>query len=149
LNRARAYKKLKSYTKALKDFEHCIQKNPEFKEAYYQRGILHSDRRHDAKAAIDFRAALKLSPKDIKLSFKVAETYYKAGKYSPAIAEFNKVIKLDGRYFWAYYWKGYSHKSLQQQKQAVRAFQTFLKYAPKQYYKQILHAEMEIKKLQR
>ena len=84
LNRARAYKKLKSYTKALKDFEHCIQKNPEFKEAYYQRGILHSDRRHDAKAATDFRAALKLSPKDIKLSFKVAESYYKAGKYNKA-----------------------------------------------------------------
>ena len=149
LNRARAFKKLKSYTKALEDLKHCIQKNPEFKEAYYQRGILHSDRRHYAKAAIDFRAALKLSPKDTKLSFKVAETYYKASKYNKAIAEFNKVIELDARYFWAYYWKGYSHKSLRQPKQAVRAFQTFLEYAPKQYFKQILHAETEIEKLKR
>jgi len=64
----------------------------------------------------------------------VAENYYKAGKYNQAIAEFNKVIKLDARYFWAYYWKGYSHKNLWQPKQAVRAFQTFLEYAPKQYF---------------
>jgi len=149
LNRARAYKKLKSYAKALKDFKHCIKSNPDFKEAYYQRALLHSDRRHYTKAAADFRAALKLSPKDTKLSFKVAESYYKAGKYNKAVVEFNKVIELDARYFWAYYWKGYSHKSLRQSKQAVRAFQTFLEYAPKQYFKQILHAETEIKKLKR
>lgn len=149
LSRARAYKKLKSYTKALKDFKHCIKSNPDFKEAYYQRALLHSARRHYTKATTDFRAALKLSPKDTKLSFKIAESYYKADKYKKAIIEFNRVIELDQRYFWAYYWKGYAHKSLRQPKQAVRAFQNFLNNAPTQYYKQIMHAELEIKKLQR
>jgi len=149
LNRGMAYRNVKQYGKAVADFDHCIASNAKFKEAYYNRGLIRYDRKKYGKAAVDFQAAADLDSRDKRILFKLAETYYQNEKYDQAIVQFDKVIALDGDYYWAYYWKAFSAEYSQKPRQAAAAFQSFLARAPKQYYKQITHAEVELKKLKK
>lgn len=48
------------YREAIDDFNHAIQINPSYAEAYYFRGIAHSRLREDQKAIADFQKAAEL-----------------------------------------------------------------------------------------
>ncbi|MFQ5710003.1 MAG: tetratricopeptide repeat protein, partial [bacterium] len=146
-NRGLAYKGLKSYAKAIEDFDACIAHNDQFKDAYYQRASTNLDRGRTSKAVPDLVKVLELDPRDKKSYLKLAESYYKLRKYNAAIQQLDKLIELDATYFWAYYRKGYACKDSGKRRQAIAAFQKFLSVVPKKYYKQIAHAEVEIKKL--
>ncbi|RMD94451.1 MAG: tetratricopeptide repeat protein [Calditrichaeota bacterium] len=147
LNRGIAFKHLKKYQKAIKDFNFCLARKPDFREAYYNRGLTYFEQRAYSKAADDFRKALEYAPDDVSVQFKLAECYYNSRKYKRAVVHFNRVLKLNPSYFWAYYWKGYALEGLKRRQQAISAFQKFISLAPKQYYKQIAHAKVEIRKL--
>ena len=111
--------------------------------------MIHYVRRNYVKAEQDLLSALTLNPGDKDLHFKLGESYFYSGKYSKAIQQFDRVIKIDNRDLWAYYRKGFSHKSLRQSKQAIRAFEVFLDLAPKKHRRQILSVKTEIKKLKK
>ena len=149
LNRGIAYRNLKSYRKAIKDFNTCIEKRKNFKDAYYHRGVTYYEQGKYKQANADLVKVLGFEPGNTKTRFKLAESYYKSGRYNKAITQFNKVLRQNSNYYWAYYWKGFACKSAHKNKQAVAAFKGFLSLAPKNYYKQIIIAETEIKKIQR
>ncbi len=149
LNRGIAYRNLKSYRKAIKDFNTCIEKRPNFKDAYYHRAVTYYEQGKYKQANADLVKVLEFEPGNTKTRFKLAESYYKSGRYNNAITQFNKVLKQNPRYYWAYYWKGFACKSARKNKQAVAAFKGFLSLAPKNYYKQIIIVETEIKKIRR
>ena len=92
---------------------------------------------------------LAIIPDDKEALSKIADSYQKAGKPDKSISYLNKLISLDKKYPWAYYHKGFAYTSLKKGKQALNSFKTFIALAPKQYYKQIVTAEAEIKKLRR
>ncbi len=147
LNRGLCYRGLKAYSKALKDFSFCIAQDPEFKDAYYERAATYYTRRRYSQALPDLLKTLELDPADKRARLKLGECYYQLRKYNQAIAQFDKLIKQDSGYFLAYYWKGYACKDSRRYKQALAAFRQFLKLAPQHYYKQIAHAQVEIKRI--
>lgn len=149
LNRGSAYRNLKQYSKAVGDFTHCIENDNNFIDAYYNRALTHYTRRHYKKAADDLVKAIELRPESKKMQFKLAESYYNLKNYKTALTHFNKVIQLDAQHYWSYYWKGFSLGYLRKPEPAIVAFRQFLKLAPKKYYKQISHAELEIDKMKR
>lgn len=149
LSRGLAYRGMKKYSKAISEMTIAIHRKPDYTEAYFQRALTHIKRKHYSRAAADMKKVIELQPGNAKFESKLGECYYKQRKYKLAIRRFDKAVKLDANYFWAYYWKGYASKYLGKSRSAVLAFQKFLSLAPGNLRSQRAYAEMEIKGLQR
>ncbi len=147
LNRGLAYKSQKAYARAIADFAACLERDPNYQAAYFHRGDTQFARGRYQAAAQDLARAVELAPDDKRAHFKLAECYYQMRRFALALQHFDRVLALDPDDYWAYYQRGFVHRDAGQARQAAQSFKRFLALAPKKYYKQIAHAEMELKKL--
>jgi len=93
---------------AVRLYTKAIEINPNFVQAYYNRGIAYNDIREYFKAISDFTKAIEINP-------DYAEAYYNRGvayidmiNYSQAISDFTKAIELNPNDADAYVWRGFA-----------------------------------------
>jgi tetratricopeptide (TPR) repeat protein len=103
------------YQKMMNDFSLAIKYNPNFAEAYIERGLMRSTSTGinidglDAKAInelnlalTDFEKAVKLKPKSAEAFNGRAGCFDQLGKKDLALADYNKAIELDSELVTAY-----------------------------------------------
>ena len=61
-NRANAYRDLKQYSNAIKDYNTAIRLNPEFGKAYNNRGNVHFEQKNYPQAVRDYTKSISLNP---------------------------------------------------------------------------------------
>ncbi len=91
------------YKGAIEDFDHAIQMNPQYAEAYYHRGIVRNRISWiptQRKPIEDFEAAVKLNPKS-------AEANFELGRAKEEISYLDLAIALNPSLAEAYYWRGH------------------------------------------
>jgi tetratricopeptide (TPR) repeat protein len=110
-SRAIIYAKQKNYTAALKDCAQAIRFNPNYSQAYFNRGnILYLKQKNYDAALVDYNKVIELNPNDFLAYFNRGNIYLKQENYNAAFVDYNKAIELNPNDFRAYFCKGYIYK---------------------------------------
>ena len=126
----------KDYDLAIADFTKAIEINPQYDDAYYERGNVYFDRATN----FDF-ISYQSSDRDLL-------------DYDLALADYNKAIAINPRHAHAHYFKGmtYDIKGVDEEylkQEAIKAYQQFLALAsPAQDANFIKNAQAKIQEYQ-
>ena len=95
---------IKDAAKALENYNKALEINPDYSDAFYNRGNLVSkDNKDNYESAIsDYTAALKINPKDARAYNNRALTYMKRKEYKDAVNDFSEAIRCYPNFALAY-----------------------------------------------
>jgi tetratricopeptide (TPR) repeat protein len=103
-------------------YTEAIRLDPQYANAYYNRGRAYRKRGLYEQAIEDFDAYIRLDPDDAGAFFERAYTYDELGQYQRAIDDLNEAIRLDLEYAVAYNNRGVAYQNLGHQEQAEQDF---------------------------
>ena len=113
------------YDEAIKHYTEAIKLNPNYAEAYNNRGIAHITRGREG----DYDQAIRDLSQAVELNPNYAEAYFNRGRvhsmkkdYGPAIQDYSKAIERNHRYVEAYSNRGVVHGEKGKFVQAIRDF---------------------------
>lgn len=91
---AQAYSKLEDYKEAIADYTQAIEIDPNYADAYYNRGIAHR-KVGDTQAAIaDYTQAIKIDPNDAKVYHNRGIARSALEDYQGAIADHTQALEI-------------------------------------------------------
>lgn len=116
--------------RAIADFDQAISLNPEFVQAYLQRGVAHEFKGDYDHAVSDFDRAIQLDP-----DFRPAYTnrglaYIRIGDFVGAIADFTTAISIEPDFAGSYYGRGLAYFYQRKYDQAIADFSRAIEIAP-------------------
>ncbi len=121
-----------NYNAAIDAYNKAITLNPQFTNAYKNRGSAYN-------ATGDYYRAIKEFDRAIELDPDSAETYYNRGtacdnlgNYPQAVRDFNKAIELNPNLVFAYFNRAIAYHNLKNFKQAVSDYKTAARMGHKQ-----------------
>ena len=79
---------------AMTSFDRATMANPNYAQAYYEKGVLDVRSRNAANAIKDLQKAIELEPKYAPAYKELAEMYYYAGQYPKALSTFEEYRKV-------------------------------------------------------
>jgi tetratricopeptide (TPR) repeat protein len=80
--------------KAIADYDQAIKINPDFADAYINRGAAYADKGEYDRTIADFNQAINIKPDYADAYFNRGVAYGRKGKYDQAITDVNQAIKL-------------------------------------------------------
>ena len=104
---------------AILEYTLAIDKDPNYADAYYNRGISYDALNQFERAIQDFDKAIELDPNDAVAYYNRGNSHHNLMQYELAIQNYNKAIELDPNDTDAYYNRGNSHKNLMQYELAI------------------------------
>lgn len=118
-----------NYDKAIEDYTKAIELNPNFADAYYNRGLAWvaiKEKEYD-KAIKDYTKAIELKPDYADAYYNERGLAWKAkGKYKEAINDYTDAIKIKPDFANAYYNMGLARKEYNDDPEKIK--QEFEKY---------------------
>jgi tetratricopeptide (TPR) repeat protein len=94
-NRAVEWAARKDYDKAIADYTEAITINPQYREAFNNRGNAHRNKRDYDLAIADYEAAIRINPKRGLYHRNRGNVLMDKRDYEKALASFNEAIRLD------------------------------------------------------
>ena len=113
----------KKYEEAIKDFNEAIRLNPNYAEAYNDRGVAKYDLGKYSESIEDYNRAIQLNSSFFGAYSNRGLVKVKIGKYKEAIEDYNEAIKLNPDYAGAYYNRGLAKIKLNQHNEAIFDFE--------------------------
>ncbi|MEZ5072742.1 MAG: tetratricopeptide repeat protein [Bacteroidales bacterium] len=95
------YKKA-NFPDAIEQFTKAIALDPDYEDAYVQRGLAYAKLQDNENAAKDFDRALVFNEKDAELYFLAGKAFHDQGQNAVALARLNKAVDGKGNYLDAY-----------------------------------------------
>lgn len=108
-NRGSAYKDLKDYDLAIRDFTKVIELNSNDEDAYNNRAVTYYAKEEYSKAIQDYNKLLKLNTLNANAYFNRGLTYRKLNMSEKALDDFSTAIELNPKDWEAYYNRGIIH----------------------------------------
>jgi tetratricopeptide (TPR) repeat protein len=118
-NRGNAYNRLSKYRRAIEDFDHALQLDPDYALAYNSRGIAYTSLGEHRWAIEDFDRTLRLSPGDAGFYNNRGIAYHRLGEFARAIEDYGHALRLNPGFAEAYYNRGNSYQSLGEYERAA------------------------------
>ena len=119
------------YKDAITDYDIAIDKDPNYAEAYYLRGLARGSLKQREDSIVDFDDAIRLNPNR-------AEAYYERGRakgslerYEDSIVDSDDAIRLNPDYTEAYLLRGGVRYNLERYEEAIVDFTSTLRLDPK------------------
>lgn len=113
----------KNYQDALKDYSKAIKLNPNFLEAYIERGASRY-KLGDARGALqDCNQALEIEPNSTQAYYYLGRARYRLGYTASAIKAYTQAIRLKPDHAQAYYYRGVANNDLRELAFAVEDWQ--------------------------
>jgi tetratricopeptide (TPR) repeat protein len=119
--------------KAVDEFTEAIRLNPNYAEAYYQRGIIYGGPWLYENAAIeDFSQAIRINP-NYKEAYKERYNmyYFYTNDWDRALADATQLIRIDPKNTWAYYHRGLAYEKKKDNTRARADYEAALRLDPK------------------
>ena len=104
---------LEAYDSALADYSKVIDIDPQYAQAYYNRGNTYADLEEHDSAVADYSKAIDIDPQDAQAYYNRGNTYYNLEEYDSALADYSKAIDIDPQYARAYYNRGNTYDVLE------------------------------------
>lgn len=134
VQRADAFRELKNYAAAFKDYEKGIQlANGYYSWAYENRGIAWFELNNYSKAVGDFTRAVEINPERYVSFHMRGRIYLRLLAYHNAIDDFTRARNVNSAYFPAYFWRGLAHLRLEDWKNAMENFSRCIELEPGDY----------------
>jgi len=108
--------------KAVKYWNLVIQNNPNWAEAYNNRGLAYYNLRQYQQAVNDYDKAISINSNYAVAYNNRGNAYYSQGNYKLALADFNKSLSLDTKYAKAHFNRGLAYLQLNNKTQSCREF---------------------------
>ena len=125
--RANEMAKQGEYKGAIRDYDRVIEIDPDFADAYYNRGVAKVRLKEFKGAVEDFTEAIKLKPDDIFCYLNRGVVKNQLEEFKGAIEDFNEAIKLDSDYVYSYINRGIAKAKLDEHKEAIKDFTEAIK----------------------
>jgi tetratricopeptide (TPR) repeat protein/S1-C subfamily serine protease len=129
-NRGVARSLLKDYEKAIEDFTHVINLDPEDAGVYVLRGTARSKRKEYEKAIADYDQAINLDPEYASAYYNRGNARSKRKEYEKAIEDYTQAINLDPEDVAAYAGRGLAWDELGQYQQVIEDFTEVINLDP-------------------
>jgi tetratricopeptide (TPR) repeat protein len=125
------------------NYEAAIQLNPNYAEAYYNRGSIYLanrylDNRNLDRAIEDFNQALRINPNFAAVYYvlgtiltEFARPDFRQDDYQRAIIAFNQAIRINPNYVWVYKSRGDVYQLLKNYQQAINEYSQAIRIDPK------------------
>lgn len=121
----------KDFRGAIEDYTQAIKINPNYAEAYYNRGIVY-DELGDKKTAIqDYNQAIKIKPNDADAYYNRGIAQSDLGDKKSAIEDYSQAIRVNSNYANAYYNRGIAQSDLGDKKAAIQDYTQAIRIDPK------------------
>ncbi|MFH1196137.1 MAG: tetratricopeptide repeat protein [bacterium] len=120
---------------AMSDYTLALS-NPDYFDAYLDRGKLRLEDKQFRAAELDFTKALKLRPQSSRIFFLRANALKNMGKNNEAIDDLDKAISLNLSYVCAYFMRGFLNFSIRRYKLALADWEQTLRL-DKNYYSKL------------
>ena len=128
---------LENYDSAIVLLNNLIDIQPDFPDAYYNRGGCKQYTGNHRGAIFDFDHAIKIAPKDPDSYYNRGLSKFELRAFRGAMQDFSKAIKIDPGYAEAYYDRAFCEKELKLFDQACKdfriAYERGIKSSKKQY----------------
>ena len=118
------------YEKAVKTYDRAIALDPDFADAYYNRGVAKIRLKEFREAIEDFDKAITLKPDDIFCYFNRGVAKDQLKEFREAIEDFDKAIDLDTEYPYSYVNRGIAKAKSGQHEEAVEDFDKAITLKP-------------------
>ncbi|RMF59822.1 MAG: tetratricopeptide repeat protein [Calditrichaeota bacterium] len=119
-------------------FQKAIQKDPQFRDARYNLGVIYYNFRFYEKAFQEFEKVIQQDPQYFKPYFGKGVIYYLKRDYSASLKELKTAIDLNPLYDRSYYYLGIVYSRMDSLKKSIQAFQRAIdinpNYAPTYYH---------------
>ena len=110
------------YKDAITDYDIAIDKDPNYAEAYYLRGLTRKSLEQREESIVDFDDALRLNPEHTKASYWRGGVRYNLKRYEEAIVDFTSALRLDPKHAETSYWRGRAKYDLKRYEEAIVDF---------------------------
>ena len=121
--KGRNYSLNKDYDKAIEAYTKAIALDPNYADAYNNRGVAYWDKGQYDRAIEDYNKAITLDPKDAAAYNNRGVAYNDKGQHDRAIEDFNKAIALDPNNASAYNNRGFAYYTNGNMGRAISDFQ--------------------------
>ena len=110
--RGELFGNLKRHQEAIADYTQAITINPQYADAYYNRGVAKSALGDKAGAIADYNQAITINPQDAKTYYNRGNAKFVLGDKAGAIADYNQAITINPQYADAYNNRGNAKSEL-------------------------------------
>lgn len=84
------------YKEAIELLDKAIEKNPKYREAYLKRGLCHEKLKDFNSAILDYKALLKVDPKNTAAFYNIGTCKYDLNYFEEAVEYYNKALATKG-----------------------------------------------------
>ena len=119
------------YKDAITDYDIAIDKDPNYAEAYYLRGLTRKSLEQREESIVDFDDAIRLNPNRAEAYYERGSAKGNLGRYEESIVDFDDAIRLNPEHTKAYYWRGGVRYNLKRYEEAIVDFTSALRLDPK------------------
>jgi tetratricopeptide (TPR) repeat protein len=116
---------------ALRDLDRAIELNPDYPNAWFNRGELKYKQGDFAAAAVDYSSALKLNPKDSATLNGRGHALYRLERFGEALRDYGEAIKIDPDNPAALINRADVYSDIGQYSEAAKDYRAAIRIAPK------------------
>ena len=107
------------HEEAIKHYDQAIDINPQFAEAYNNRGITKDLLGRHEEAIADYDQAIRINPQFAEAYYNRGTTKDLLGRHEEAIADYDQAIRINSQYAEAYYNRGNAKGELGKHEEAI------------------------------
>ena len=107
------------YNYQIANYTSSIRLDPDYYEAYYNRGAAYLYLEEYRSAISDFTSAIRLDPDDPDAYYNRGQSYFFLDEYRSAISDYTSAIRLNPDYALAYYNRGAAYLYLEEHRSAI------------------------------
>ena len=118
------------YEDAIKHYDQAIDINPQFAEAYNNRGITKDRLGRHEEAITDYNEAIRINPQLAEAYYNRGTTKDLLGRHEEAIADYDQAIRINPQYAEAYYNRGNAKGELDRHEEAIADYDQAIRINP-------------------